>query len=604
LANQEDKLAAMEAGMMQSMFRIYDLAMSAGGGAARGNKTSNTLALPQQQQQQQPQNQQQEQDTVQLRQVLVQVVRSFVLLARGRQLLHKSIGLSRTLKLLADPAAEVRVAACALLGALASFPDSRKPCQEGDGAMQAALVHTFLKDSSEVVVHACLAPLQQLTNWNPLLDGPTTLAKLAKCIAQQAAEVVSPATKRTGPPLERLNTALQVVWNSALLSGQKELAIDAGVVEAVVPLLQDAHAGETMRLASGLLAALAVAQSGKQRLIAQPGAVAQACKLTLDRRAAAASALGKAVRDNAVALVRNFSEANAGLHAVGAALVLEPEALLAVLGADRTAQVLARRLAAAAASVPSSPAGEEDYIDEAPAVASSPLTSPDEVLCTLRALLALLKTGAPESSSAAAAAEQAEEEEPDDGNDDEAEVLPPTATSVQGREAAWRVLDIVPQLHRLTHYRAPPSSSQQQQQQSATAADAAATVPKLASRALLLLATDEPEARSQLRAIGALLGSARVAQEEIFALVDASAARQAAALDALRAKRAERLERRRAAERALREAEELEGRERARLEQVRRAAEEEAEAAERAAAAAEAGAGAEAGADGAVQAQA
>jgi hypothetical protein len=286
---------------------------------------------------------------------------------------------------------------------------------------------------------------------------------------------------------------------------------------------------------------------------------------------------------------------------VGAALVLEPEALLAVLGADRTAQVLAPRLAAAAASVPSSPAEEEDYIDDAPAAASSPLASPDEVLCTLRALLALLKTGAPEPSAA-----PIEQEDHDDGvnyiDEDEAEALPPTATSVQGREAAWRVLDIVPQLHRLTRYRAPPAS--QQQQQSATAADAAATVPKLASRALLLLATDEPEALSQLRSIGAGLGPARVAQEEIFALVDAAAARQAAALDALRAKRAERLERRRAAERALREAEELEERERARLEQLRRAAEEEAEAAERAAAAVADGTGAEAGADSAVQAQA
>ena len=451
---------------------------------------------------------------MELRTLLVQVLRSFSLLMRGRREILQADGgggLQRTLRLLSDPAPPVRVAACAMLAALSSFPDSRLPCGADGDAMLRALVRVFLDDSEPAVAHAALPALQQLTNWQPRLD-KDTLTKLV-AVMDESARAVASSGGADRAATTRLRTALQVAWNSALLSTQKDAAISVGMVECLVPLLADASEQETVRLAAGLLAALAVAHSGKLALLAQAGAVSHACKLALDRRSAGASALGAAVRDNAIALIRNFAEEARGLHAVGAALLPEPDALLAVLGPDRTAQILAPRLAALASDP------------------SSPLAQAHEALDTMRALMALLKTGAGSGSAAA-----------DDSDGAGSFSTAPAAllamvsgsaagSAAAGRAAAWRIQDVVPTLHALTHY-APPAADS-----SAAAAEQAATVKTLAGRALLLLCTEEPEARLQLEGIGARLGPERAAQEEIFALVqgraEAAAQKAAAELAAL-----------------------------------------------------------------------
>lgn len=441
LANQEDKLHAIACGMIAACFKIYD-----------GCKASK------------------DESSVEVRELLLRILNSFVRLAKGRSIVWDSIGMERTLALLQDSAPTVRVQACTMLSTLASFPDSRIPCAVNDGAMLKALVGVFLRDPAVDVVYSTLNALQEITIWAPRLDAPV-LQKLAAVISE--ATTIAPTDRLAAA---RLRVALQVVWNSSLHSVQKDLAIkDAAMVECVVPLLENAHDAETMRLAAGLLASLAVAQSGKSALIAQPGAVSQACKLTLDRRAAALSLLGKSVRDNAIALVRNFCENAAGLAAVGSALILEPEALLAVLGADQTAKVIAPRLAAAAGRRSAyNAAAAAGY---APAASQAVLSSPVEVLSSLRALLALLKSGP------------------------------------GGELAAWNILDVVPALYALTKYvpATPPSAAQ---------SDTVSSIANLAGRCLLHLCDLHDEARLLLEGIGRALPAEVYAREDIFALVE------------------------------------------------------------------------------------
>ena len=441
LASQEDKLHAIACGMIEACYKIYD-----------GCKEK------------------QDESSVEVRAILLRILNSFVRLAKGRSIVWESIGMERTLRLLHDHAPTVRVEACNMLATLASFPDSRIPCAVGDGAMLKALVGVFLRDPSVDVVYSTLSTLQQLTIWAPRLDA-SVLQKLAAVISE-----ATPIAPKDRLAAARLRIALQVVWNSSLHSVQKDLCIkEAAMVECVVPLLENAHDAETMRLAAGLLASLAVAQAGKSALIAQPGAVSQACKLTLDRRAAVLSLLGKSVRDNAIALVRNFAENSAGLAAVGSALILEPEALLSVLGADQTAKVIAPRLAAAAGRRSAyNAAAAAGY---APAASLAVLASPVESLSTLRALIALLKSGP------------------------------------GGELAAWNILDVVPELYALTKYvpATPPSAVQSEN---------VAAIVNLAGRCLLQLCELQDEARLLLEGIGSTLPSEVYAREEIFALVE------------------------------------------------------------------------------------
>lgn len=448
---------------------------------------------------------QQSEETISTREVIVRMLRSCCILTRGRSVLL-SLGVPRTLALLGDASESVRTATCELLATLCSFPDV-KTAVAAERAILLALVQVFLHDESQSVTDATVPALQQLTNWDPRLD-EATLSKLAGVIVRTA------ATRDDRIALALLKCTLQVVWNCSLSSREKEVAITVGLVEVIAPLLDSATRDtETVRCASGVLASLTIAQRGKAAVIAQTTAVAQTCRLALDRRSATAGPGPAAVRANSVQLLRNIAEAPTGLRAASAFLVPEPETLLEVLGAAQTASALAPAFAA--------PLGAADSNVGAFDTNAAALTTA-ELLSAVRALHALIKSG------------------PD------------------GEAGAWRILDIVPRLYACAVY-APPTSPEAScdnaDAEAAAAAaaaneEAASSIRHTAARCLRMLCDANEDARADLFSLGQRLGPEATAQLDVFAAVEGSYLKLAQAKQALESKQREEEEAANAAARA------------------------------------------------------
>jgi hypothetical protein len=516
LANAEDKLHAIACGLIPACFKIYDSC----------HHTPETESV---------------------RHVLVRMLRSFVILSKGRSVLLESVGTARVLALLNDPSAPVRIQVCTMLAVLTSFPDVKSPVKEGR-AILLAVVNTFLKDPSQEVTDAAIPALQQLTLLDPLLD-EATLTKLSGVIVRtspsSSASSVAQPSDADRIALALLKQTLQVVWNCSLHSTEKDLAIKVGLVSVIVPLLEDGRPLEIVRCASGVLAALSIAQAGKLAIIAHPGAVAQACKLTLDKRAAEASDLGRAVRKNAVSLVRNFTESPTGLSSVGKFLLPEPEALLEVLGCAQAAAILAPRFSG---------------LDHASTRAT---LDPIDLLWSVRALQTMMKTGKP------------------------------------GLDAAWRILDIVPRLYQCVVFNPPSAAATNKANNSASLQETLTSIRGGGNRCLLLLCEANDDARVELLALGAKLPPSSVSSSSIFASVASSHLQARQAQQAKEAKEREEQEQRR------REEQERERRRREEEAAMQAVLEQERLERERAEAAAEAGVDGEApAADGTPPAQA
>lgn len=400
-------------------------------------------------------------DRLSTRILLVRMLRSFSLLKLGRSKIFETSssssqfggGIQRVLKMLDDDEYEVRQVTCELLSTLCSFPDVKTHVQK-DRHILKRLIELFLNDTHQSVTDASIPALQQVTNYDPLIDDPPlALTKLASVIVRTSSMV------EDRHALTLLKSTLQVVWNSSLHSLAKSMCIQVGMVEVITPLLENDRDIETIRCATGVLASLAIDQRGKSAIIAQPGAIAQACKLTLDKRGASRSPLASAVRTNSVLLIRNFTENLQGLEGVGKFLIPDPETLLEVLGPIQVAKILETRMV-----------GFEGG-------SMTPTPTPAEAMYTVRGMYALLKHGP------------------------------------EGHEAAWQILDVIPRLYKAAIYSSPGSASIQ---------ETVTSVRQSSSRCILLLCQENDDARLELSLLSQRIGPQATKELDVFAAVESS----------------------------------------------------------------------------------
>jgi len=446
VANQEDKLYAIDAGMIPCLLRLYDEACQTSSASEESSSRS-------------------------LRVIIVKMMGSFVLLARGRGLIfgdsqtqdgggsskkHRCGCVDQLLRWLNDPAADVRREACATISKLLSFPDARQhvlktqpptsspslpTSPSSPSAFLVALTQTFLTDPEPSVVHAAIDSLLSLSSWEAALN-EGTLKKLAHTIA-----TLSKATDRDSVRL--LHTCLQLMWNCSMLPALKVTCLRVGLLQACLPILHDGSVAdeESRRLAAGVLSALTVSHEGKIELLSSSGALTQLCKLLLQSGKSSSmqsqgqsqsqsqmretvghmdASISIAVRTNLLLTARNVTEHPAGLKEVGEILRSSPQQLLEIVGCQPMGTIIG------------------GWMEQQSGKQREQEIAPQDLLWILRALVHLLQ--APPSTHSSSSPSPI------------SPILSALAAA-PGAAAAYRIVHIVRRLYAWIDYQPPASAS-------------------------------------------------------------------------------------------------------------------------------------------------
>lgn len=296
LSGQEDKIEALNTGLIEALFDIHATAVK-----------SPELAKS--------------------RVIIVEMLQKLCLLMEGRKRLFENVGVDRLLTLLADGSLQVRQAACDLLFSLAGFPDVSKYLHQERKVIQ-ALYHVFNTDCASASMSA-LPAIGALSRVDPNMDA-RTMTKVVAFLRETA------AMSGDRVAVQQTISLLKCLWNVTADFKEKELAIDVGVVPAVAPLLASAN-DEIRRLASGTLTAMSVPLRGKLALIALPETVALLCTLAVDAKTP------KDLKANVILTIRNIAENPQGLLACGFHLT-DTEFAIDILGPASVAQVISALL--------------------------------------------------------------------------------------------------------------------------------------------------------------------------------------------------------------------------------------------------------------------
>jgi hypothetical protein len=288
LSSQEDKVRALRAGLVPSLFALYFI-----------NKSEST------------------------RHKLIRMLKSLVLLLPGREATLRDVGVPKLLDTLRDESAACREEACEVIEALSRFADSSRELHR-DRLVYHALV-TALNDPERRVCRAAVLPLARLSEVDKGVDVATvqrlvTLLKdTASCVAredQRAAEAL-----------------LLCLCNISTVFANKETCIAAGAVAASAGFL--AHGNrELQRGATAVLMLLSTSLRGKEAEIDCAGVCETLSRLAADDKGDAA------IRTNAEQAVQNLCESPRGLAVCGASLVSRPERACAILGVPLVVRVL------------------------------------------------------------------------------------------------------------------------------------------------------------------------------------------------------------------------------------------------------------------------
>lgn len=294
LSHQEDKLHAINRGLIPSLFKHY--------ATLRQNSERQDSRL-----------------------VIVRILESLMMLKVGRDILFSKIGTAKALAFLTDEALAVRVMGSKLLGKLAYFPDAQDEILQ-DRVIIDALIEVFLNDEIEVGL-ATVPALASLCEFEPKID-QKTIQRLLE-ILRHHSELI-----HKGNSLDLCRDILQCIWNVSCDTSVKEIAIDCKVVDAVSPLLRSRNQ-EIRRLSSGILNAISVAARGKRDIISHDYAVSNLCSVALNIKAPTE------MRQNAILAIRNVADESTGLHACGKHLITECDILDEILTHEQTAKIIA-----------------------------------------------------------------------------------------------------------------------------------------------------------------------------------------------------------------------------------------------------------------------
>jgi hypothetical protein len=286
-----------------------------------------------------------------IRTMLVRMLESLCLVARGRAYIQSDVGVTRMMRVLKDADARPRAAMCRVLGVTARFRDAAT-FLAGDGVVLAGLNSCFLNDSDDTVVAEALAALAKLSEVDRRVSAPTLAKMVSMCETESAAmcervtqdsvltDTLDTAEYRT-QTRQSVQTQLHVLHaltNVCADATLKTLAIDAGVVGAIENAIAASGAftqPHLHRLCAAALMGVTVEERGKTAVLQSQPLVDYLCDTAMH------PATDAGLRSNVVRCIQNLSDDPMGLHRTGLLLIADVDALLSIIGTERASAVLA-----------------------------------------------------------------------------------------------------------------------------------------------------------------------------------------------------------------------------------------------------------------------
>jgi hypothetical protein len=198
------------------------------------------------------------------------------------------------------------------------------------------MCNTFLRED-QAVSEAAAENLHILTAYSVEI-GKACMMKMLDNVKRDTAALLDAYELDV---VERTQRILQCLANVSASAANNELAIQLGVLDAVLPLLQSSTHVGVCRLAASIATAVTVQQCGKRAAIKDEALLTVLCNVAMNE---AKNISDMVVRTNANTTLRNIVEHPEGLRLCGQLLLAKPAVALFVLKQRCASKVITEQL--------------------------------------------------------------------------------------------------------------------------------------------------------------------------------------------------------------------------------------------------------------------